>query len=99
RSPVRSQEGPNTIDVRRLAAFRRGPEELQLILGPESVSALHLDRRRPEGEHRAEALRGRAGKIFLVGLSRRTHGTEDAASAGRDLAIPPAFGVALEPIR
>src|SRR5256712_609449 len=84
---MRSEEGPNHIDAGRLATFRRGPEDLQLILGPKSVSALHLDRRRPEGEHRSKAFRGGAGQIFLVGLSRRTYGMEDAASAGRDLSI------------
>src|SRR2546428_230383 len=87
RNRVRSEEGPNHIDAGRLATFRRGPEDLQLILGPKSVSALHLDRRRPEGEHRSKAFRGGAGQIFLVGLSRRTYGMEDAASAGRDLSI------------
>src|SRR2546425_13318395 len=87
RNRMRPEERPNHIDAGRLAAFRRGPEDLELILGPKSVSALHLDRRRPEGEHRSKAFRGGAGQIFLVGLSRRTYGMEDAASAGRDLSI------------
>src|SRR5207244_12695244 len=75
RNRMRPQEGPNDTDAGRLAAFRRGPEDLQLILGPQTVSALHLHRPRPEGEHRSEALRGPAGKLVLWRLSRRPHAT------------------------
>src|SRR5439155_6415219 len=36
RNRVRSQEGPNDIDARRLPALPRAPEDLLPILGPQS---------------------------------------------------------------
>src|SRR5437667_268538 len=48
RNRVRSEEGANDIDAGRLTGLRCAPKGFELVLGPESVSALHLGRRRPE---------------------------------------------------
>src|SRR5438093_10027865 len=88
---MRPEEGPNDIDARGPTRLRRDAQYLELVRGPQSVSALHLDRRRPEGEHRPEALRRRSDQIFLAGVPRRSHGVENAASASRDFSIPHSF--------
>src|SRR5437667_7724392 len=85
RNRVCSEEGPNDMDAGRLTGFRRSPKDFELIPGPESVSALHLDRRRPESEHGSEALGGGPGELLLADFSRRPHGVYDATPPGRDL--------------
>src|SRR3989475_1733808 len=85
------EEGPDDIDAGDPAGLRRGAQDLELVRGAESVSALHLDRRRPEGEHRSESFGGGTDQVFLGGGPRRSHGVEYAAPASRDLSVPEAL--------
>src|SRR2546422_3069790 len=85
------EEGPDDIDAGDPAGLRRGAQDLELVGGPESISALHLDRRRPEGEHRSESFGGSTDQVFLGGGPRRSHGVEDAAPASRNLSVPEAL--------
>src|SRR5881628_3807913 len=61
---MRPEERPNDIDARGPTRFLRGAQDLELVRGPESVSALPLDRRRPEGEHGSESFGGGTNQVL-----------------------------------
>ena len=63
------------------------PEQLELVLPVESVSALAFDRRHPEGQHLAEKSGGPLGQRLLARFPRQSDGASDPAAGPCDIEI------------
>ena len=89
------EERRDHIDFGRLSRGRDGPQDLEFVVRPKSVSALGLHGRGPGRRHRPEPLRRVPGKVSFGGLPRRADRMEDPAPSGRDLRVAEALRLPL----